>query len=322
MVYGAYKTEGETQHYLDKLGRTGLTFQARDLRNARRVEHLEASHYLHFISRVILTPSFQAADKKLRARSPGIRDDDLPLQEKLIRANVLVPWYNTTDTERLKWFTVAGCAAVFIAWQAPLVPLRNFMRTFWAHHPLSGRKITHLTATFSHQDIYHLGFNMVAFVSFVPAVVATLDRDDVAQHRKPGGELSRIQVTPVWELAAFVVAGGLVSSLASHLWSVRVLLPRAVRALKAQAPVLRSAAAVQSTVEAHSIGSSLGLSGAVYAMLVYVAANNPDLSVGILFLPFISIPIGPAVGVLATFDLLALLRGWKWVSFLSLFASG
>ena len=57
MVYGAYKTEGETQHYLDKLGRTGLTFQARDLRNARRVEHLEVSHYLHFISKVILTPN-------------------------------------------------------------------------------------------------------------------------------------------------------------------------------------------------------------------------------------------------------------------------
>jgi len=150
---------------------------------------------------------------------------------------------------------------------------------------------------------------MVAFVSFVPEVVATLDRDDVAQHRKPGGELSRIQVTPVWELAAFVVAGGLISSLACHLWSVLILLPRVVRALKAQAPVPRSAAAVQSTVETHIIGSSLGLSRAMYAMLVYVAANNPDLGVGILFLPFISVPIGPAVGVLATFDLSALLRG-------------
>ncbi|KAH7098187.1 hypothetical protein BKA62DRAFT_714109, partial [Auriculariales sp. MPI-PUGE-AT-0066] len=266
LAYGAYKTETETQRIADKLSRTGLTFQPRDMRNARRIEQLEG------------------AERSLRDRNAGKRDEDLSLQEKLVRGNILVPWFNTSEEDKFKWYIVAGCVAVWIAWQAP--PLRSSMQRWFSHDPLRGHKVTHLSSAFSHQDLAHLAFNLIAFSSFVPVAVATMDRDEVAQH--PRG---------------FIAAGALLSSLASHLWSIRVRLPRAVRALRSTAPTLRNAAGAQAAVERHSIGPSLGLSGVVYAVAVYpTIADLPSM---------FSFPMGYGVAGLCALDIVGLIRGWR-----------
>ncbi|EJD41569.1 hypothetical protein AURDEDRAFT_127071 [Auricularia subglabra TFB-10046 SS5] len=107
----------------------------------------------------------------------------------------------------------------------------------------------------------------------------------------PNSSLARpgayLQVTPVYEFAALLVAAGLASGLASHVWSTRVLLPRAVRALGDKAPTLRSASAAQGVLETHAIAPSLGFSGAIYALVTLVAFGSPSAKVSIIFLAII-----------------------------------
>ncbi|EJD32562.1 hypothetical protein AURDEDRAFT_178351 [Auricularia subglabra TFB-10046 SS5] len=57
----------------------------------------------------------------------------------------------------------------------------HVMRRSFSHDPLSGRRYTLLTSTFSHQDFFHGALNGVAFASFALPVMALLDRDDLAR---------------------------------------------------------------------------------------------------------------------------------------------
>jgi rhomboid-like protein len=59
---------------------------------------------------------------------------------------------------------------------------------------------------------------------------------------------------------------------------------------------------------------SLGASGAIYAALTLTACAFPDTSVGLIFIPFFSLPIGLGVAGMVTFDIIGLIRGWRYVS--------
>ncbi|EJD41575.1 hypothetical protein AURDEDRAFT_68600 [Auricularia subglabra TFB-10046 SS5] len=223
---------------------------------------------------------------------------------KLIWANILMPWHNLTEEQRTKMRIIALCVGVWVLWQVP--GMGHVMRRSFTHDPLSGRRYTLLTSTISHQDFFHGALNGVAFASFALPVMALLDRDDLAR-----GGPGRVQVTPVYEFAALLVAAGLASGLASHVWSTRVLLPRAVRALGDKAPTLRSASAAQGALETHAIAPSLGISGAIYALVTLVALGSPSAEVSIIFLPFFSFPIAWGFGGFLCLDAVGLIRGWR-----------
>jgi rhomboid-like protein len=48
--------------------------------------------------------------------------------------------------------------------------------------------------------------------------------------------------------------------------------------------------------------------------LTLTACAFPDSNVGIIFVPFISFPIGLGVAGMVAVDLVGLIRGWRWVS--------
>lgn len=181
------------------------------------------------------------------------------------------------------------------------------MRRAFLHDPLSGRRYTMLTSTFSHDSITHFLFNAFAFTSFAAGVASVLDRSD--HERNARGAWT--QVTPIYEVGALLIAGGLASSVTSHIYANRILLPRAVRALSQQAPTIRSLASAREAVDVHAIRPSLGLSGAVYAMVALDALSIPDARIGIIFLPFFSLPIGLGVSGLVCMDIIGLVRGWR-----------
>ncbi|KAI9229919.1 MAG: hypothetical protein DHS80DRAFT_1216, partial [Piptocephalis tieghemiana] len=82
---------------------------------------------------------------------------------------------------------------VFAAWQIPM--LRPFMHRHFTHTPGSGKSYTLLTSAFSHQELWHLGFNMVGLYSFGKAV-----------HHILGTE----------QFLSFYLSSAILSGLASH----------------------------------------------------------------------------------------------------------
>lgn len=106
---------------------------------------------------------------------------------------------------------------------------------------------------------------------------------------------------------AFLLAGGLFSSLASHLWTNLVRLPRLLRTLASPARL----SSAQALASHQAILPSLGASGAIYAALTVTACAFPDSNVGIILVPFISFPIWAGVGGMIALDLVGLIRGWQ-----------
>lgn len=144
----------------------------------------------------------------------------------------------------------------------------------------------------------HYGFNSFALFSFGAAAYSYI-ASPITQ------PLPSSTHTP--HFLAFLLAAGLTSSLSSHLWTNLVRLPRLLRALSS--PARLSSAQALATHQA--ILPSLGASGAIYGALTVTACAYPDASVGILFVPFISFPIGLGVGGMVLVDLVGLIRGWR-----------
>ncbi|KZW00971.1 hypothetical protein EXIGLDRAFT_112818 [Exidia glandulosa HHB12029] len=233
------------------------------------------------------------------------KEESPSLISQLWRGQILVPWYNLSEEQRFTVGVIALCTAIWVMWQAPGTK-RLMMRSF-AHDPLSGKRYTMLTSTFSHESATHILMNGMVFLSFAAPVAAALAAEDLTRTEQSG----RGTVTSKYELGAFIVAAGLASALVSHVWSTRVILPRAVKALNERAPSLGSAAAARSAVESTAIRPSLGLSGSLYAMVVYQAMTTPETEVSVILLPFFSFPIGVGVFGMAILDVVGLFRGWK-----------
>ncbi|KAG9127921.1 hypothetical protein FRC07_007572 [Ceratobasidium sp. 392] len=113
--------------------------------------------------------------------------------------------------------------------------------------------------------------------------------------------------TSTYHFLAFFLSAGLFSSYVSHIVSTRIRLPILLRTLlssPAKADIAPAAAAM-------TISPSLGASGAIYATVTASALAFPDANVSLIFLPFVSLPIGAGVGGMVCLDILGIIRGWR-----------
>lgn len=154
---------------------------------------------------------------------------------------------------------------------------------------------------FSHKEFTHLAFNSIALYSFGATTYQYLVRGK-------DGEYNQLNTAnPALHFIAFFVAAGLASSLGSHLWTNIVRLPRLLRTL--QSPARLSSA--QALAAHQAILPSLGASGAIYACVTMSALAFPDVSVSLIFLPFVAFPITWGVGAMVLVDIVGVFRGWK-----------
>ncbi|KAJ2084225.1 hypothetical protein H4R24_000167 [Coemansia sp. RSA 988] len=129
---------------------------------------------------------------RLIARLPGW----IPFEVKRTAIAFSDSWYQLSQGDRCIYTIVGLNAVVFSMWQIPrLLP---FMARHFLHDPRSRLSYTMLTSTFSHREIWHFLFNMIALVSFGGSVAQTM-----------GAE----------QFSAFYLSAGVASSLASQLFS-------------------------------------------------------------------------------------------------------
>ncbi|WVR09662.1 hypothetical protein IAU60_006737 [Kwoniella sp. DSM 27419] len=225
----------------------------------------------------------------------------------ILRSYVLVSEFqlNSPPAQLAPLSLIAGMGSIFLLWKVRR--LEPFMRRWWLHRPVVfGRAkdewkncITMFTSTLSHQSLPHLFFNSFALFSFGAASYTYLSTPPT----RPG--MSTSTHTP--HFLAFLLTAGLFSSLGSHLWTNIVRLPALRRALAHPARI----SSPQALMAHQGILPSLGASGAIYAALTLTACAYPDSNVGIIFVPFISMPIGLGVAGMVTLDLIGLIRGWR-----------
>ncbi|SPO41926.1 uncharacterized protein PSFLO_07409 [Pseudozyma flocculosa] len=188
---------------------------------------------------------------------------------------------------------IAFNTLVFGLWL--LAPVRSrlegFMLRHFTHRPSSELDFTMLTSTFSHRGGLHFLFNNVALWSFGGSAII------YASHVNAGcAILPEASATP--HFLAFFATAGVFAAAASHIAAgVRFRHVAALRGLDvARATVGRQ--------------SSLGASGAVYAVVVASALAFPDARISLIFLPMFTLPIGTGVQCMVALDLLGALRGW------------
>ena len=115
-----------------------------------------------------------------------------------LKTMVKTTFQNTPESKKVVFGLVGINTLVFLAWQVP--QLSRFMNRHFVHLPIRSSPHTLLTCVFSHQNLMHFGFNMMALTSFYPYFAAA-------------GKFS----TP--EALSFYLSAGVLSSLASHLLS-------------------------------------------------------------------------------------------------------
>ena len=142
--------------------------------------------------------------------------------------------------------------------------LQGIMQQNFLHHfpPVPTRTYTLLTSIFSHQTLPHFFFNSVALISFGSGV-----------HDRLGSE----------QFLAVFVAGGLASSVVSHL----------------------------ARVKRRPGGASLGSSGAVYAVFAMMAYFEPQAKAQFIFLPGVPIALENLFPCLVLLDVVGALSKWR-----------
>lgn len=114
-----------------------------------------------------------------------------------ITNNTLMGWWKSIPEKYRTVYSIMACnTIIFCAWKMPT--LKGFLGK-WFLHSIHSHPITMLTSCFSHYNIMHLGFNMLALWSFAPLL-----------HEKMGRE----------QFLAFYITGGLMSSFGSHLFKL------------------------------------------------------------------------------------------------------
>ncbi|KAJ2786219.1 hypothetical protein H4R18_000066 [Coemansia javaensis] len=120
----------------------------------------------------------------------------VPFELRRSAAAAAGSWYGESRATRCVYTLVGINAAVFAMWRLPrLLP---FMARRFLHDPRSGRSYTLLTSAFSHRDLWHFGFNMMALASFGRPVAEALGPE---------------------HFTAFYLSAAMASGLASHLLS-------------------------------------------------------------------------------------------------------
>ncbi|QRV74115.1 rhomboid family protein [Ceratobasidium sp. AG-Ba] len=209
-------------------------------------------------------------------------------------------WLSAGEGRRTTIMITSLCATIFVAWQIPA--LRLFMNRHFLHDPLSGRFHTMATSIFSHSAFMHLAFNSLALMSFGTAMSSVLKKQQAS------ASSGMPESTSMYHFLAFFLSAGLFSSYLSHIVSTRVRLPILLRALLSNSAKVDMTPA---TAAAMTIAPSLGASGAIYATVTASALAFPDANVSLIFLPFVSVPIGAGVGAMVCLDVLGIIRGWR-----------
>ncbi|KAI8057791.1 hypothetical protein BDF22DRAFT_615967 [Syncephalis plumigaleata] len=137
--------------------------------------------------------------EKTRAQLDRIRQlDAVPDAVKRVYYTLMNKWYSTSPNERFLAGIIGINTVVFLAWQLPM--LAPWMARHFMHYPGISRSYTLLTACFSHREIWHFGFNMMALWSFGQAVLGWMSRE---------------------EFTAFYLTAGTLASLGSHVLTAR-----------------------------------------------------------------------------------------------------
>ncbi|EMD38783.1 hypothetical protein CERSUDRAFT_112527 [Gelatoporia subvermispora B] len=225
---------------------------------------------------------------------------------------VVSPIIGSDEGKRICWAIGALNGAVFLLWRFKF--LKPFMMSNFTHHPLSGKAFTMLTSTFSHESLLHYLFNAMALASFGAATAVHFRQRAVESDTLPEG-------TVQWQLLAFIVAGGLLSSLTSHLVTARIIYPQMLARFRSSLTQnLRDSAARATATGANTASKaspkilpSLGISGAVYSAFIYTALAYPDTHISLIFLTGFPIPIAWGAAGLVTVDFLGAIRGWRYM---------
>lgn len=189
---------------------------------------------------------------------------------------------------------VVANSAVFVLWTVASARrgggMWRFMNANFLHRPSTNAMRTMLTSVFSHQAFLHFLFNNVALWSIGGSALYYASY-------KAQGRIAEASQTP--HFLAFFATAGVFAATVSHI--VAAVRFRRVSALHGLEMAKRT------------IGrqGSLGSSGAVYSALVMSALAFPDAKVGIIFLPFITLPIGIGVAGLVAADVAGIVLRWR-----------
>ena len=74
-----------------------------------------------------------------------------------------INWNSAHSSQKVVWGIIGLNALVFLGWRLPAA--HSFMNRHFVHHPYANRPYTLLTCVFSHQQIAHFAFNMMALNS-------------------------------------------------------------------------------------------------------------------------------------------------------------
>ncbi|KAF2750208.1 hypothetical protein M011DRAFT_464984 [Sporormia fimetaria CBS 119925] len=166
--------------------------------------------------------------------------------------------------------TSCGLISTFGAVHLAGMAAPGLMSRFW-HVPVLNNNYTLFTSTFVHSGGAHLLFNSLGCWMFLKPVGYSPTFQGDANH-----------------VLAFFLSAGVISAYADHLSS---LLPsRAGPLQKAFIP-------------------TGGASGAVLAMFSVFCLSYPNAGVGLLFIPFVSIPASNMLALVLGFDAYGMLRG-------------
>lgn len=209
------------------------------------------------LSRRVEGVSLSSVEGTLLSKLPAgaVRDTALSL---LVHGRTLQPHQQTL-------YGITGVnILVLVGWR--FRPLQGFMQRNFLHHfpPIPNRTYTLLTSTFSHKTIPHILFNSIALISFGGAIHDRLGRE---------------------QFAAFFVAGGLASSVVSHL----------------------------ARVKSRPGGASLGSSGAVYAIFAMMAVFEPQAKAAFILLPGVPIALEHLFPALVLLDVVGALSRWRFL---------
>ncbi|KDN42785.1 hypothetical protein RSAG8_06539, partial [Rhizoctonia solani AG-8 WAC10335] len=282
-------TNRDTQHWAEKLG-AGQRWRALTLPGSIELQRVRLLDLKQRLTDALTTLRDNTAVLPAAARQFVTRT-------AYIVAN---NWLGAGEGRQASMMIAGLCASIFVAWQIPA--LRGAMRRHFLHDPLSGRHYTMATSIFSHSAFMHLAFNSLALLSFGAAANSLL-RKQQASTASPLPES-----TSIYHFMAFFLTAGLFSSYVSHIISTRVRLPALLRTLTSTSFKTDTLA----VSGAHGvIAPSLGASGAIYATVTASALAFPDASVSLIFLPFVSLPIGAGVGGMVCLDIIGVIRGWR-----------
>ncbi|KAK5104096.1 hypothetical protein LTS08_001980 [Lithohypha guttulata] len=183
---------------------------------------------------------------------------------------------------------------VFILWtRSPWsARLTQFLRTNFLHRPSSGSTHTMLTSAFSHQAPFHFILNNFALWTFGGATLY-----HAIQQKDIKGNIP--EASPVLHFLAFFATAGVFAAMTSHIGSA-IRFGRIAQRLgldEAKRTVGRT--------------SSLGSSGAIYAVVAMTACTDPETRLSIILLPFFSFPIKYGVMGILALDVAGWIRGWR-----------